>query len=153
MLFSWAKGISWINSRCKCYKWQLQLSRWFLSCSFMGLVFAGAIWKAAFWQAVPYWEQKNSADISLIGILVFLWPPGTCRVRRYVHKVSTSLVAVTPSLLQGWCDAFVLFILWSLSTWAHCFYQITRLWEFKPDCTGWLRSYTWTQATPGVFRT
>lgn len=75
-----------------------------LRCSFMGLLFTEAIWKAAFWRMVPYWEQKNLANISLIGILEFLWPPGTCRVRRYVHRSldrSFGSGKVTPSLLQG----------------------------------------------------
>lgn len=109
MLFSWAKGMFLINSRFKCYKSLFQLSCRFLRCSFMGLLFTEAIWKAAFWRMVPYWEQKNLADISLIGILEFLWPPGTCRVRRYVRislQRSFGSGKVTPSLLQGlvwWC--------------------------------------------------
>lgn len=98
-----------INSRFRRYKSLFQLSCRFLRCSFMGLLFTEAIWKAAFWRMVPYWEQKNLADISLIGILEFLWPPGTCRVRRYVRislQRSFGSGKVTPSLLQGlvqWC--------------------------------------------------
>lgn len=75
----------------------------------MGLLFTEAIWKAAFWQMVPYWEQKNLASISLIGILEFLWPLGTCRVRRYVHlglHRSFGGGKVTPSLLQGRVQCF-----------------------------------------------
>lgn len=109
MQFSWAKDTFLINSRFKCYKSLFQLSCIFLRCLFVGLLFTEAIWKAAFWQMVPCWEQKNLADISLIGILEFLWPPGTCRVRRYVHislHRSFGSGKVTPSLLQGLVRCF-----------------------------------------------
>jgi len=95
----------------------------------MGLLFTEAIWKAAFWQTVPYWEQKNLADTSLIGTLEFLWPPGTCRVRRYVrlslHR-SFGSGKVTPPLLLELVQ-WVFFCSWlcSLSTWVHRLYQIT----------------------------
>jgi len=70
----------------------------------VGLLFTEAIWKAAFWQVVPYWEQKNSADISLIGMWAFLWPPGTCKARRYVHIILQNTFGssrITLYLLQG----------------------------------------------------
>lgn len=118
-----------INSRFKHCQSLFQLLCPFLRCSFTALLFTEAIWKAAFWQVVPYWEQKNLAGISLIATLESLWPPGTCRVRRYVPRSlcrSFGRGEVTPALLQGL--VWWLFCSWlcSLSTRVHCLAAATR---------------------------